>query len=416
MNRARPLLTLGFIFLITIGLHGQDLNHHLHDLDFLYQTLKKTPGYKDQIKGQKQKDYVQLFQRLKNAQIGPSALDTFYHYSKLFWPIKDMHLGFWEVFDKDLSIEKLKDSVYIAAYHRKSAFKKIPKVNLDLDSLEHSLQSRPADSIEGIYSAGRFGKIGVFRTSVRDSLMGVVLSAGFGNSERGELFGIFKEHVAGRFRGVYTALLTKSWVYSPDVGFRQGMLNRLDLRKEKAFSYAEFWSPKPFYYKIISPKAQYIYLGTFISSNSNLKIAREFYERIKDSLTAPNLIVDLRGNPGGGERCSDQFLKLIKKYASRGRVYVLVNRFVGSNAERFTLALKGHKNVKVYGEITAGVIAYGKNSGDVVQLPSGRFQVYNTDMKDPANYLQYEEVGVVPDVLLNNRSDWINQLSPFFHN
>lgn len=82
-----------------------------------------------------------------------------------------------------------------------------------------------------------------------------------------------------------------------------------------------------------------------------------------------------------------------------------------SNAERFTLALKGLKNVKVYGEVTAGVIAYGRNFGDVRLLPSGKFQVYNTDMKDPANYLEYEEVGVVPDELLNNKSDWINQVS-----
>lgn len=410
----KPFIILVCFCLITIGLHGQEPDYYLQDLDVLYQTLQKTPGYKDQIKGDKQREYANLFQRLRSAQIGSSALDTFYNYSRLLWPIKDMHLGFWQVWDKDVSIDKLKDSAYITAYRKKSVFKNTPKVTLNLDSLERLLQESPLDSIEGIYSAGAFGKIGIFRTGVRDSLLGVILSPGFRNSERGELYGIFKERVAGKFYGVYTALLTKSWVYSRDIGFRKGMFSRLDLRKEKAFSHSEFWSREPFSYKVISTKAQYIYLGDFSASNNNLKIAKEFYVRIKDSLTAPNLIVDLRGNSGGGERCSAQFLRLIKRYALKGKVYLLVNRFVMSNAERFTLALKGLKNVKVYGEITAGVIAYGKNSGDVLLLPSRRFQIYNTDMKDPANYLQYEEVGISPDVLLDNKSDWISQVSSNF--
>jgi hypothetical protein len=410
----KTFVTLAFICVIATGLHGQESNSYLRDLDVLYQTLQKTPGYKDQIKGQRQKEYLQLYRRLKDAQVGPSVLDTFYHFSKLLWPIKDMHLGLWQVWDRNISIDKLKDSAYIAAYRRKSAFKNATKITVDLDSLEGLLQKSPLDSIEGIYSAGTFGKIGIFRTSVRDSLLGVILSPGFRNSERGELFGIFSEHAAGKFRAIYTDLFTKSLVYSRDIGFGQGMFSRLDLRKEKAFNYALFWGREPFSYKVISPKAQYLHLGNFQSSDSNLKIAREFYERIKDSLTAPNLIVDLRGNGGGGERCSDQFLKLIKRYASKGKVYVLINRFVMSNAERFALALKGTKNVKLYGETTAGVIAYGRNDGHVVLLPSGRFQVYDTDMKDPANYLQYEEVGIVPDVLLDNKSDWVNQLTSNF--
>lgn len=410
----KSLITSVFACLIALGLKAQEPNYHIQDLDGLYQTLRKTPGYKDQIKGQKQKDYALLFERLKSAEVRQSALDTFYHYSRLFWPIKDMHLGFWQVYDKDISIDKLEDSAYIDSYRNSIAFKNIPKVSLDLDSLKQVLQTKPTDSIEGIYSARIFGKIGIYRTGVRDSLIGVMLSPGFRNSERGELFGIFKEHIVGRFRGVYNDPLTKASVYSPDLGFRNGMFTNLDLRKEKAYSQAEFWSLEPFIYKRISPKAQYLYLGNFQSSDRNLNIAREFYEEIKDSLTASNLIVDLRGNAGGGEPCSKQFLKLIKRYASNGMVHVLVNRFVKSEAERFTLALKGSKNVKVYGETTAGMIAYGKEFGDMVSLPSGRFKVYNTDMKGSANYLQYEEIGVMPDVLLDNTSNWIEQVSSKF--
>lgn len=406
----KSLLMLLCICLISISLHAQERDYYRSDLDYLYHILRKTPGYKDQIKGQKKKDYMQLFHSLRDTQVGPSALDTFYQYSKLLWPIKDMHLVFWQIWDKQISIDQLKDTVYLADYRKKSVFKNTVKVTIDLDSLERSLQGKPADNIEGIYSDRTFGRIGIFRTVVRDSLVAVILSPNFRNSERGEVFGIFKEHAAGKFRGVYNALLTKSWVYIPDLGYRQGMFININLRKETAFTYAEFWSQDPFLYRNISSKAKYLYLGNFLSSDSNLKMAKEFYERIKDSLTAPNLIVDLRGNPGGGPRCSDQFLRLIKKYTSRGKVYVLVNRFVKSNAERFTLALKGLPNIRVYGEKTAGIIAYGKSFDGVASLPSGRFQVFNTDMKDPANYLQYEEAGIIPDVLLDNKSDWISQV------
>ncbi|MFP5079999.1 hypothetical protein [Pedobacter sp. JCM 36344] len=40
-----------------------------------------------------------------------------------------------------------------------------------------------------------------------------------------------------------------------------------------------------------------------------------------------------------------------------------------SNAERLTLAIKGFKNVKVYGEITVGAIAYKRNSATWLCYP-----------------------------------------------
>ncbi|WP_276089664.1 S41 family peptidase [Pedobacter sp. JY14-1] len=404
------IITLITLTLLSFHAVGQDQDLHLKDLEALNLALQKTPGYRDQIRGERKKAYDLLFQELKSASIGPSALDTFYHFSRLLGPIRDMHLGFWQVWDRTVSMDKLQDSAYISAYQHTPAFKKVSFVTLNLDSLQHALQKMPLDSIEGIYSAGKFGTVGIFRTKVRDSLVAACLSPGFRNSRPGEIFGIFREHSKDKFRGVYVSPITKSLIYSRDIGFQKGIFSRLELRKPGASTRAELWNTKPFTYGKLSGKFQYLHLGSFQSSNSNLKVAKAFHDQVKDSLSAPDLIVDLRGNSGGGDRCSEQFLKLIRTYARHGRVHILVNRFVMSNAEQFTLKLKGRKNVKVYGETTAGVIAYGKNYGDPVTLPSGRFQLYNTDMKDTGNYLRYEEVGIAPDIPLNESSDWISQV------
>jgi hypothetical protein len=384
-------------------------NDYQKDLDFLYQTLQKTPSYKDQIRGDKAVAYIKLYEKLKMQIIPASSLDTFYTLSKLLWPIKDMHLGFHQTYDSSINFKMLQDHQFIKKYRASAAFKNHPRVNINLDSLETELKNTAADSVEGIYLVGEIGKIGIYRTSRKDSLVGVVLSSTLQTWEKGQLFSTFIQTASNSFRAVYCDLTTKAFVYSENDKFKQGRFHHYSLRKLNYISYSEFWSNKPYLFKRLEPDLHYLYLGNFNSSTENLKTAGDFYNSIKDSLNAPYLIVDLRGNSGGWTKCSDQFFSLIKKYSKAGKVYVLINGYVLSDGERFTLQLKSLNNVKVFGETTAGQIAYGSNYGKAPTLPSGRFKIYPTDMKD-GSFLQYEERGVEPDVYLNNQSDWIEQL------
>ncbi|RYE22579.1 MAG: hypothetical protein EOP45_08015, partial [Sphingobacteriaceae bacterium] len=123
-----------------------------------------------------------------------------------------------------------------------------------------------------------------------------------------------------------------------------------------------------------------------------------------------NLIVDLRNNPGGGFKASGKFLSLLKTYSRKGKLYIITNYRTFSNAEQFVLELKGNKNVVTLGQTTNGTITYGNNYGRSVTLPSGKYRIYITDMNGSSKHLTYEEIGISPDVELDQNSDWVTQL------
>jgi len=137
--------------------------------------------------------------------------------------------------------------------------------------------------------------------------------------------------------------------------------------------------------------------------------SQSFYDSIKNSLTAPSLIVDLRNNEGGAAKVSVKYFKLIKNYAKNGQVFVLVNNGTLSQGEIFTLQLKQLRNVKILGETTKGMLTYGSNYGKRERLPSQAFEIYITDMKGDKRLIPYENYGIKPDIILTGDKDWIDQ-------
>jgi C-terminal processing protease CtpA/Prc len=87
----------------------------------------------------------------------------------------------------------------------------------------------------------------------------------------------------------------------------------------------------------------------------------------------------------------------------------LLNNETLSQAEILTLQLKKLKNVTTIGQTTKGMLTYGSNYGKRERLPSGRFEIYPTDMKGNAKLLQYEDYGINPDIFLRDDRDWIEQ-------
>ncbi|WP_419555710.1 S41 family peptidase [Pollutibacter soli] len=140
------------------------------------------------------------------------------------------------------------------------------------------------------------------------------------------------------------------------------------------------------------------------------KISTAFFQKIKDSLIAKTLIVDLRDNEGGANRISYKFFTLIRQFANDKKVYVLVNNGTMSQGEIFMLQLKELKNVKTLGQTTRGTIAYGSNFGKTERLGNGSIAVYLTDMRDTGGLFKYEDVGVEPEIRLSSDRDWIEQV------
>ena len=87
----------------------------------------------------------------------------------------------------------------------------------------------------------------------------------------------------------------------------------------------------------------------------------------------------------------------------------MINQKTASNAEQFTIQIAKFENLVTLGKTTAGILAYGNNYGKSETLPSGRFQIYITDMADSGGYLAYESIGVQPEIPLEITSDWVDQ-------
>ena len=76
----------------------------------------------------------------------------------------------------------------------------------------------------------------------------------------------------------------------------------------------------------------------------------------------------------------------------------------------FIIELQGNQHITLVGQTSKGMLTYGSNYGRTSILPSGKFKVYPTDMRGKAKHLQYEDVGITPDIFLNDQSNWIDQV------
>ena len=151
-------------------------------------------------------------------------------------------------------------------------------------------------------------------------------------------------------------------------------------------------------------------IGSFSGYNPVLKNAETFYKSLEEKPVTKDLILDLRDNGGGGDRNSDILYKYLRKNYKNANFYVLVNGTTVSNAEQFALRLKKFKNVTLLGSKTSGTIAY--ELGKTYDFPCYNFKGFFT-FKGDKKYLEYESVGVQPDINLDNSADWIQQTKKY---
>ena len=391
------LLTLPFFIV-----KAQTKNTYVADIISLHNILQKTPSYKDQIKGQSLTAYNELFTRLKSdSTYSISDYKYFYNLAQLFFPIQDNHLGFYQT-DK---------------FPKESEY---PKFDGNIDSLKSVLETKVLDSIEGIYFYGDSYSVGLYQSNPKEYI-GVVLNSKTTIWKNGQIAVHLYETLPNCFKAIYAHPKYKNLLlYQIEKYSHHSLVNSYFYSSLSESIYTKIIRttdyinlPKniySFHFKNISSDIQYLHIKHFSADKIAMQQSQSFYDSIKGSLTAPNLILDLRNNDGGANKVSKKFLKLIKGFVETGQVFVLVNNGTLSQGEIFTLQLKHLKNVKVLGQTTKGMLVYGSNYGKREKLSSQAFQVYITDMNGNKKLVPYENYGINPDITLLDNKDWIEQV------
>lgn len=412
-------MRIAFITLLllqTLVIKSQS-NTYLEDLAVLKSYVENTASYKAQIKGDNRSNYNELYKRLSLDTVSNlQSFKYFYNLSQLLFPLRDNHLVFYQLPNYDYF--KSKES--IDSFVTTKEFGDYPNYNINLDSLKTALFAKPVESIEGIYHYDKYYKVGLFKSGEKEYI-GVVLDSELNLWVKGQVAIYLFEFGSNLYKAIYGHPLHKNFIYQPIEKYRnQTLVNSYfygsysqsiytkQLRETDYVNLSRGQSK--FAFKNVNEDVQYILIQSFQKSKVTAQSSQQFYDTIKTILKAPYLILDLRNNEGGAYSEMKKYFMLLKKYVKNGQLFVLVNNGTLSQAEIFTLKLKQLKNVTVLGQQTKGMLSYGSNYGRRKRLPSGKFELYPTDMNNGAVLLPYEDVGIKPDVLLTGDKDWIEQV------
>ncbi len=387
--------------------------NRLNDLTILKDIIKKTPSFKSQIKGQRKKEFDELYEKLTSkVDEEKTDLQHFEILSELVGQINDNHFVLQYIPDTSFDWKRYSDKLYVSNFLKKDYLLNHPKVIINIDSLELSLKNKQANEVEGIYYfQSSSHKIAVFK--VNDSVYnGMILESQYPIWEKGDLCFILKEKSPNYFHSINYLISQKTLQFNKNEKYQSGELIGYNISKTiKTYSYPFIPdSLKKFYSYKINSKTRYVRLGDFMVNPSNRKRSLSFFNELKSSMNEKVIFLDLRDNNGGSFVISQPFLNLFRRYSKKNEIKVLINRNTISNSEQFVIRLKKYKNVTLFGEDTRGMITYGSNYGRQVPLKSKGLFVYPTDMRGLKKDLQFETIGISPNIYLNKDSEWIEQI------
>lgn len=403
-------------FFMTMVLKAQT-NTYLADLASLKLILQKTPSFKAQIKDNKLSYYEALYNRLASDTMSDNNSFTyFYNLSQLLFPLRDNHLGFYQLPNRNNVNKENIDSFIVT-----KEFLNYPSCKVNIDSLKSELKKKPLDSIEGIYHYDRFYSIGLFKNADKE-FIGVILDSETKLWVKGQIAIHLYEYAPNLYKAIYGHPLFKNFILQTVEKYQYNSLvnsyfyssnsQSIYSKQLQQIDYVNLQKgSSQFALKNIDKEVQYLLVRTFQADNTTKQKSKQFYDSIKNSLKTSYLIFDLRNNEGGAEKEMKKYFTLLKKYIRHGHLYILLNNGTLSQAEIFTLKLKRLNNVITIGQTTKGMLAYGSNYGKRERLPSGRFEIYPTDMKSNASLLQYEDYGIPPDIVLKGNNEWIEQVT-----
>lgn len=410
------IFLISIISLFTIAANGQ-INSYLTDLKALKDVIEAIPSFKVQIRGEKRLAYNDLYKRLASDSVHKlNSYTYFYNLAQLLFPIRDNHLGFYQL--PDYSHFRTKES--IDSFVASKEFLDYPTSSVNIDSLRINLESKPIESIEGIYHYDTFYRVGLYSSGPME-YSGVVLDSDTSLWRTGQIAIHLYAYAPGLYKAVYGHPLSKNFLLQTHEKYQHGALvnsyfygsysQRVYSKELQLYDHVNLPKGRSrFELKNLNNQVQYILIQSFQANKATQRESLRFYDSIENALTAPALIVDLRNNEGGARKEMKKYYRLLKKYVRKGQVYILMNNSTISQAEIFTLKLLKLKRVTTAGQNTKGMLTYGSNYGKRIRLPSGRFEIYPTDMNDNAKLLPYEDHGIRPDIELSADRNWIEQL------
>jgi hypothetical protein len=374
------------------------------DLTFLDAKIKKTPAYKNN-----KESYITELERLSNKVESTTTIyDCFVLLNSLMLSLNDNHSRIYGI--NNGAVKEVKgDSLKYAAFKNSETYNAYPVLKMDLDSLETVLNSKAVADVEGIYAIQDLLTIGFYEDKTQKQFKAVVLDSDTEVWRKGEL--LYTSIPFGRnyYLNIGGSLSTKQLVaYTERVD--NGIFHYMGFTKnQNIINYAtKLPTDKTYFRDEISDKITYLRIGSFSGWNPTLGEAEKFYKQLEGTLNKPHIVLDLRNNGGGGDRNSDILYKLLKRFAEKNRISVLINHRTASNAEQFAFKLSEMNNCKIYGQQTNGTASYEIVNGNY-ELPSGHFIAVLTS-KVHSKYLEIESKGVQPDTELSLESDWIEQI------
>jgi len=395
MKRTILFGALGLFFIVT-GLRAQQDCNCSNSLAFLHEKITRYPAYK-----KNKAAYQEAFQLAKEAaNTAQTDYACYQVLNRLIVSLNDNHSRVHGVSPSDPDYSgPPADQIGL------------PRTGRNLDSLRTALADKPVEAIEGIYSKEGL-ELGVYRQG-DTSYQGVILQTTAKNWVPGEIMLSFIP-IANGYYLAYGGQFSNKRLISYTERFKEdGRMLLLGLQKDSNLpNYSR--TPYPdttFLRKELAPDITYIKVGSFSSYYPALSEAEDFYKTLEGTLTKPHLIVDLRGNSGGGWRNSDILFKILKKYLKQNRVYVLTSHNTVSNGEIFTWELSRYDNCITLGDRTQGTLSYEiKNS--TFALPCGRFLAVLTS-RSLDKYREAESVGIAPARVLDYNKPWIDQTVQF---
>lgn len=364
------------------------------DLDDWIEALKSTPSYKQQIKGEAKRRFEAQAAALRDEMAADPwvRLHCRTYLQRLALEIKDAHLGIGGI-ERDGVDPRVGENY--------------PRV--DAERLERALQQA---SPEDFYQ-DREGEWKLVLLRDEGELRGVVLESTQEPWSRGDI----------KFR-LWESERGAEMIYY--ARWRDGFY----LRREAARELLE-WLPfqsaeggerfdrapggrDDSNYKMLDEQTGYLFLASFKGSTANIRAQKALYNEIGPKLEGmENLVIDLRGNGGGGQVTYNNLIKWLDGLEREPRLHLLINRRTGSAAEHFTLLMR-ERGATLYGENSVGAINYrysNRGGGKEWRSCSG-YPLSVTVASNPKKFrdLSREHVGITPDQLLEPDRDWVEQV------
>ena len=390
---SRPLLFL-ILLLSATALPAQGCSCEAALTD-LAKRLQKTPSYKAQVRSPEQKaafrDHIGRVRDQMTAAERP-GFDCGYL------------LGLATTFLTDNHLRVLPPSDTFPA--------DIPHYPGGTDALA-ALPARADDSAAGLYYRGE--KPVAYLTDDGDGVYSAYLLQAGGGRAAGSLTARFHPAPAG---GAYYTQYVRPEGRTQFI-YERGLAEAIGrFKMTRTPGEAEPWratgTEAVAEHRSLADNAYYLYLPSFRSLGSNNPVAQlnALYAGILPDLPRNgHLIIDLRGNGGGGTRA---YRELLAGLAERDdvRLHLITNRNTASAAELFVTEMKA-RGARHYGEPTNGTYhyGYGNRAQSVTPLCNGAVPYLTTrsELGKRDQRLATERSGIPADVPLTS-ADWIGEV------